>query len=259
MAQCRLSRFGQRVVITHGNFAHLGRLAAVHGFNQVDGVLFDLGVSSMELGPKGRGFSFQYDAPLDMRYDPSQGETAADLVNTLPEKALADLIFRLGEEPRSRLIARAIVANRPIATTGQLAVVVQKAVGRGGRIHPATRTFLALRLAVNRELEVLAEALPQAVELLRPGGRVVVIAFHSLEDRLVKRFLQQEARDCLCPPDQLSCTCGHRARLRVITRKVITPGLDEQERNPRSRSARLRAAERLAPRDNTGPMTSEGE
>lgn len=240
----RLRPYGARATVVQGNFAVLSDIAAAQGFSAVDGVLFDLGLCSQQIGTAGRGFSFQRDEPLDMRYS-QEGPTAADLVNSLPEQELAGLLFRFGEERAARAIARAIVAQRPVLTTGQLARLVEGVLGRGGRIHPATRTFLALRIAVNRELETLAQALPQAATLLKPGGRLVVISFHGLEDRLVKRFLQRESKDCLCPPRMPVCACGHKAILKVITPKPVLPSAQEVATNPRARSARLRAAERL--------------
>ncbi len=181
-----------------------------------------------------------------MRFDHRQGKTAADLVNDLPERALADLIFLYGEEPKARQIARAIVSARPLHTTLELAQIVTRAIGkRRRRIHPATRTFQAIRIAVNDELEMLKVGLKQAVELLAPGGRLAVIAFHSLEDRQVKQFFQQESTDCICPAEQTVCTCDHEARLRVMTRRPIRPDDAEVLTNPRARSARLRVAERL--------------
>jgi len=192
-----------------------------------------------------RGFSFSQDGPLDMRMDRDRGQSAADLVNHLSEADLADLLWQYGEERKSRRIARAITTARPLTTTGQLADLVARTVGRRERIHPATRTFQALRIAVNDELEALRQALPQARDLLRPGGRLAVIAFHSLEDRLVKQFYRQEARDCVCPPELPVCACQHQATLRVLTSKPVRPTAGEIARNPRSRSARLRIAERL--------------
>jgi 16S rRNA (cytosine1402-N4)-methyltransferase len=226
----------------------MGEVASDRGFMPVDGILMDLGISSRQLGDPERGFSFQADGPLDMRLDPTAEMTAAELVNELPQEELADIIYRYGEERDSRRIARALVAARPIRSTKALASVVSSAVRNRERgIHPATRTFQALRIAVNRELEALATALPQAVGLLRPGGRLAVIAFHSLEDRIVKQFFQRESRDCLCPPEIPVCVCGHRATLEVITRKPIRPTAAEVERNPRCRSARLRIAEKKRP------------
>jgi len=243
----RLARFGPRSILVHANFRHLAVTARAHGFDEVDGILFDLGVSSYHFDEADQGFSFRKEGPLDMRLDPTSGPSAADIVNTLDEKELADMLYRYGEERRSRRIARAIVAHRPIITTTQLADIVVRAVGRrpGARIHPATRTFQALRIHVNDELGALEAALPQAVSLLKSGGVLIIITFHSLEDRIVKHFLRQESRDCICPPTAPICTCGHKAQLELIHRKGITPSPDEIARNPRSRSARLRAARKL--------------
>ncbi|MBI2939450.1 MAG: 16S rRNA (cytosine(1402)-N(4))-methyltransferase RsmH [Chloroflexi bacterium] len=248
LAEERLAPYRRRCVVVAANFASLEGVARWHGFAPADGVLFDLGVSSFQLDLPERGFSFAAEAPLDMRFDPSQPTTAADLVATLDVDALADRIYRYGEEPRARLIARAIVEarqRRPIRTGGDLASVIARVMPARGRTNPATRTFQALRIAVNRELENLEAALPQAVELLAPGGRLVVISFHSLEDRIVKQFVSNEARGCICPPALPVCICGHQPRLRVLTKRPITPSAEEVRRNPRSRSAKLRAAERI--------------
>ena len=246
LAQAKLAEFGQRVHLVHASFSTLLEQMIAVGWQNVDGILLDLGLSSMQLDSPTRGFSFQTEAPLDMRFDPEGKTTAADLVNHLEEGQLADLLFRYGEEHRSRQVARAIVNARPITTTTQLARLVAQVTG-GGRsgIHPATRTFQALRIAVNGELEALETVLPQTLEALRPGGRLAVIAFHSLEDRMIKQFMRQESKDCLCPPEQPVCTCGHKATLREITHKPIRPQEDEVRTNPRSRSARLRVAERM--------------
>jgi 16S rRNA (cytosine1402-N4)-methyltransferase len=240
-----LGPFGGRVVLEAANFRQVGPVARAVGFDQVDGILMDLGLSSRQLADAERGFSFNQDGPLDMRMDPGQERSAADLANHLSQEELADLLWRYGEERHSRRIARAIIAARPLTTTKQLADLVERTVGRREKIHPATRTFQALRIAVNDELEALSQALVQAVELLRPQGRLAIIAFHSLEDRLVKRFYQQESRDCLCPPEIPICVCQHQATLRVLTTKPVRPGAEEIARNPRSRSARLRVAERV--------------
>ena len=244
-ARRALERFADRATVVTGNFRDLRAVAVAHGFEQVDGVLMDLGFSSRQLAAADRGFSFDQNGPLDMRLNPNQGPTAAELISDLSEVKLADLFWRYGEERYSRRIARAIVAARPVTTTGQLADLIAKRIGRREKIHPATRVFQALRIAVNDELGALAEALPQARDLVRPGGRLAVIAFHSLEDRLVKQFYQQEARDCICPPDIPVCVCGHRATLGIVTRKPIRPSDEEVNRNPRSRSARLRIAYRV--------------
>lgn len=240
-----LHPFGERVVLKAGNFRQVGPVARAAGFEQVDGILMDLGLSSRQLSDAERGFSFGKDGPLDMRMDPSQGRSAADLANHLSQRELADLLWRYGEERHSRRIARAIIAARPVTTTKQLADLVERTVRRRAKIHPATRTFQALRIAVNDELGALSQALVQANDLLRPGGRLAVIAFHSLEDRLVKRFYQQESRDCICPPEIPICVCQHHATLRVLTAKPVRPTAEEIAQNPRSRSARLRIAERL--------------
>ncbi len=248
-AEALAARYPGRLIPCRGNFRDLARLAREHGFDQVDGVLFDLGLSSDQLADPSRGFSFQLPGPLDMRFDPTRGEPAAVIVNTWSEAELAELFWRFGEEPRARQIARAIVAERaqrPIETTTQLAALVERVAGRQReRIHPATRVFQALRIAVNRELEVLPLALEQAVDLLRVGGRIVVIAFHSLEDRIVKQFFRREAARCICPPETPVCMCGHVPRLRILTPRAVRPSAEEVARNPRSRSARLRAAERI--------------
>jgi 16S rRNA (cytosine1402-N4)-methyltransferase len=246
LAHERLAEFGERVQLVQASYATLGEQVKSAGWQKVDGVLLDLGLSSMQLDTQTRGFSFQAEAPLDMRFDPTGKTTAADLVNHLDEAELADLLFRYGEERRSRQVARAIVTARPITTTTQLAKVVAGVAGSGKRrIHPATRTFQALRIAVNGELDALEAVLPQTIEVLRPEGRLAIIAFHSLEDRMVKQFMRKESKDCICPPNQPVCTCGHKATLREITGKPIRPQEDEVQQNPRSRSAKLRVAERI--------------
>lgn len=244
-ARVHLSLYARRVVLVHSSFARLAEVARAYHFFPADGILFDLGLSSLQLADLTRGFAFMADGPLDMRFDPAQGgPTAAVLVNSLSAGELATLLYRYGEEEQARRIAEAIVAARPLHTTKELAIVVERAVGRRGRIHPATRTFQALRIAVNEELAALEAALPRAVEILAPGGRLAVIGFHSLEDRLVKRFLRRESRDCICPPEAPVCTCGHRAALRLVTTKPVRPAADEVAANPRSRSARMRVAEK---------------
>jgi 16S rRNA (cytosine1402-N4)-methyltransferase len=240
-----LVSYDDRIVLHSANFRQIGEFARALGFDGVDGILMDLGLSSRQLDDADRGFSFNSDGPLDMRMNQDRGQSAAELVNTLSEADLADLFWRYGEERQARRIARAVVAERPLTTTRQLAGLVAKVVGRRQRIHPATRTFQALRIAVNEELDALKEALPQARDLLGPGGRLAIIAFHSLEDRLVKQFYRQEAKDCICPPQLPVCACQHQATLRVLTSKPVRPTADEIARNPRSRSARLRVAERL--------------
>jgi 16S rRNA (cytosine1402-N4)-methyltransferase len=253
LALCRerLRPYGDRVILVHSNFADIERVVGQLEFGPVDGIVLDLGLSSMQLADPARGFSFQRDGPLDMRFDPESHQgSAAAVVNDSTVDELADWIYRYGEEPASRAIARAIVAARPVRTTAQLAEVVAGAVRRNKRsrssqIHPATRTFQAIRIVVNRELESLEQGLEGAVNVLRPGGRLAVIAFHSLEDRIVKQFFALESRDCICPPETLVCACGHRARLARVHNKPIRPAKEEMDRNPRSRSARLRIATKV--------------
>ena len=245
-ARARLARFEDATHLVEGNFRDVAGICHTSDFAPVHGMVFDLGLSSLQLADEARGFSFQTEAPLDMRFSPQQGLTASDIVNTYPESELATLLWRFGQERQSRSIARRIVRERPLRTTLDLARAVQKAVGGGRlRIHPATRTFQALRIAVNEELENLTLALDQTLGLLGHSGRLVVISYHSLEDSIVKDFLRREARDCICPPETPVCVCGHKATLRPVTRGVLRPHAAEVAINPRSRSARLRAAERL--------------
>lgn len=240
-----LAPYGERVRLVQASYLYFTDALKECGWTAVQGMLLDLGVSSMQLDTAERGFSFQHEGPLDMRFDPSTPRTAADLVNGLPETELADLIYRYGEEPHARRIAEAIVRARPLTTTRQLAEVVRKFILEHGRIHPATRTFQALRIAVNDELKTLETTLPRATAALAPSGRLAIIAFHSLEDRIIKAFFRRESRDCLCPPRQPVCTCGHKATLRDITRRPIRPSEAEIQDNVRARSARLRVAEKL--------------
>jgi len=244
VAKDRLETYSGSTLLINENFVNLRAICIKYNFFPVHGILFDLGLSSLQLNGNGRGFSFQHNAPLDMRLSPSQEVTAADIINTFSESELAQLIKTYGEEDYSRQIARHIIREHPIRTTLHLARVIEQVVGdRRGKIHPATRTFQALRIAVNQELEHLETALKQAINLLGFAGRLVVISYHSLEDRIVKQLMQQESKDCICPPSTPVCVCGHTARLRLINKKVITPSSAEVQLNPRSRSAKLRAAE----------------
>lgn len=245
IARQHLQAFGSRAIIRQASYTTLQDQLWELGWTAVQGIVLDLGVSSMQLDQAERGFSFQKDGPLDMRFSPQQTTTAAYLVNHLPEDELAEIIWRFGEEQQSRRIARAIVLARPLQTTLQLAEVIRKAIGGRGRLHPATLTFQALRIAVNAELQSIAQVLPQAVDALAPGGRLAVISFHSLEDRLVKQFFRRESRDCICPPQQPVCTCDHRARIIEIVRHPITAAEEEIQQNPRARSARLRVIEKV--------------
>ena len=246
-------RFGDRLVLRRANFRELRTVAPEAGFGAVDGLLFDLGLSSFQLADAERGFGIRTGGPLDMRFDASRGIPASELLATLDARELTALFKRYGEEPQAGRIARAIVAARattPVQTAEDLASLVER-VAPGNprtrrRIHPATRVFQALRIAVNAELDALAEGLATAVDLLRPGGRLVVLSYHSLEDRIVKRFFAAERRGCVCPPELPVCVCGRNPRLRLVTRPSLTPTDAEIAANPRARSARLRAAERLA-------------
>jgi 16S rRNA (cytosine1402-N4)-methyltransferase len=249
----RLARFGDRLVLRRANFRELAAVAPGAGFGAVDGALFDLGLSSFQLADRERGFGFRAGGPLDMRFDTRRGVPAAELLATLSADELAALFRRYGEEPSAWKYAKAIVAARataPVETAEELADVIERVspvnprVRR--RIHPATRVFQALRIAVNEELDALEEGLAAAVDLLRPGGRLVVLSYHSLEDRIVKRFFAAERRGCVCPPEAPVCVCGRAPRLRLVTRPSLTPTDEEITTNPRARSARLRAAERLA-------------
>ncbi len=246
-------RFGDRLVLRQANFRELATVARDAGFKDVDGALFDLGLSSYQLADTERGFGFRAGGPLDMRFDASRGVPAADLLATLDAKELAALFGRYGEEPKAGRIARAIVEARstaPIATAEDLAALIERVLPpnprQPRRTHPATRVFQALRIAVNEELDALQAGLTAALDLLRPGGRLVVLSYHSLEDRIVKRFFAAERRGCVCPPELPVCVCGRNPRLRLVTRPSLTPTAAEIEANPRARSARLRAAERLA-------------
>lgn len=246
-------RFGARLQLRQANFRELGSVAPEEGFEAIDGCLFDLGLSSFQLADEDRGFGFRTGGPLDMRFDTDRGVPAADLIATLDAAELTALFRRYGEEPFAGRIARAIVETRrntPIRTAEELAGLVarvapSRAPGRR-RVHPATRVFQALRIAVNEELDALEAGLAAAVDLLRPGGRLVVLSYHSLEDRIVKRFLQAERRGCTCPLEVPVCVCGRKPRLRLLSPKGLVPTDAEVTANPRARSARLRAAERMA-------------
>ena len=242
----RLRPFGARAYLMRSSYLDMATAAQTIGWDAADGIVLDLGLSSLQIEDASRGFAFKHDGPLDMRFDPASRLTAADWVNKASPAELADILLQFGEEKFARKIVRAIAAARPINTTKQLADLVSRAVGgRRGDVHPATRTFQALRIAVNGELDAVAAGLPLATGLLKSGGRLAVISFHSLEDRIVKNFFHQEARDCICPPEQPVCTCGHKAGLKEITRKPAVPTPGEVAQNPRSRSAKLRIVEKI--------------
>jgi 16S rRNA (cytosine1402-N4)-methyltransferase len=243
-AQALQSRFEHRVRLMQSGFLEAAEQLHDEGVS-VDLILLDLGVSSPQVDQAGRGFSFRQEAPLDMRMDQTQGLTADEIVNRWPLERLEVVIRELGEEPKWRAVARSIVQARPLATTTELAAVVRRAAVGTKDIDPATRTFQGLRIEVNSELEQLRQALPVLSSILAPGGRIAVISFHSLEDRIVKQFFDQESRDCICPPKQPICTCGHVASLIKITMKPVKAGENEIALNPRARSAKLRAAEKI--------------
>ena len=252
-ARRRFAAMTDVVTVVHGDFADLDTIATAHGITAADGVALDLGISSTQLDDPTRGFAFRFDSPLDMRMDPTRGATAAEIVNNWSEEDLAKLIRTYGEERFARGIATAIARERaqhPLTTTQQLRTLVERAVPRRlwpKHIHPATRTFQALRIEVNDELGALQRGLQASIRILRPGGRLGVISFHSLEDTIVKNALHVAAQNCLCPPQQPHCTCAHRASLSLLSRRAVKPDSDELAANPRSRSARLRVAEKLDP------------
>lgn len=237
-------RFGDSARFINLSFLEAAKLLQEEG-TKADLILLDLGLSSPQIDNAERGFSFRSDAPLDMRMDPRQKLTASDVVNNTPQGVLESIIREYGEEPYARAVARAIVDSRPISTTAGLAKVVRGSAMKSRDIDAATRTFQAIRIKVNQELEQLAGALPILTDLLSPGGRIAVISFHSLEDRIVKQFFDQESRDCICPPKQPVCTCDHVATLKKLTSKPVAGDQNEIAINPRARSAKLRAAEKI--------------
>jgi 16S rRNA (cytosine1402-N4)-methyltransferase len=247
-ARAALAQFGPAVVLVHGRFSELASISAAHGFLTADLILFDFGLSSQQIDDPGRGFSFQSEGPLDMRMDPGAHLSAAKLVNESDGHEIERLLREYGEERWARRIAQFIVARRPLRTTRDLADAVAAAIPRAAwprDINVATRTFQGLRIAVNDELGEIEAGLRAALTTLKPGGRMATISFHSLEDRLVKSFFNVESKDCICPPQQPVCTCGHRATLRIVTRRPVRPSEEEVALNPRARSARLRVAERI--------------
>jgi 16S rRNA (cytosine1402-N4)-methyltransferase len=246
MSEERFRKFNNRTLIVNGNYADMAILARESGIEPVGGILLDLGLSSMQLETLGRGFSFRNDEMLDMRYNQSQGLPAAELVNTLESDQLTNIFSNFGEEKAAKRIAKAVCQNRPIMTTGKLAKIVQETVGRRGksRRHPATKVFQALRIAVNREFENLIKGLSSGLDLLSDRGKFVVLTYHSLEDRIVKQFFKKESLDCVCSTRIPFCVCDHRSRLRIITKKVKIPTIEEVSLNPRSRSAKLRRVNR---------------
>jgi 16S rRNA (cytosine1402-N4)-methyltransferase len=245
LARETLAPFGKRAHLAQASYTSITQQLSTLGWHAVDGIVLDLGLSSMQLDTPQRGFSFQHDAPLDMRFSPQNPLTAATLVNTMDADELADLLYRYGEEPNGRRIARAIVKARPLQTTRELAEVVASVSPRKGRVHPATQTFQALRIAVNEELVSVADVLPKAVAALRSGGRLAVISFHSLEDRIVKGFFREQSRDLVNPPYEPIYAQERKAVIQEVNRKPILPSENEVETNPRARSAKLRVVEKL--------------
>lgn len=248
LSRQRLLPFAERAHVVHGSYTDSQQYLQELGWDKVDGILMDLGVSSMQLDQPERGFSFQREGLLDMRFDSSQEYSAATLVNTLPEDELANILYQYGEERLSRRIARQIVLARPLQSTTELADVIRKAIGHSKeKQDPATRSFQAIRIAVNRELRNVQESIPRLIDILNPGGRIAIISFHSLEDRIVKQAFKLEARNCICPPEQMLCNCQHHASVKIITPHPILPGAEELQTNSRSRSAKLRVAQKLLP------------
>jgi len=243
-----LAQYGPAVVLANGRFSELGSISADSGFPEADLILFDFGLSSNQIDAPERGFSFQSQGPLDMRMDPAADLTAAIIVNESDGREIERILREYGEERWARRVAHFIVARRPLRTTRDLAQAVEAAIPRKAwprDINVSTRTFQGLRIAVNDELGEIEAGLRAALSILTPGGRMATISFHSLEDRLVKSFFNVESKDCICPPQQPVCTCGHRATLRIVTRRPVRPSEQEVAVNPRSRSARLRVAEKI--------------
>jgi 16S rRNA (cytosine1402-N4)-methyltransferase len=246
IAEDRLHSFSNRIHMFHRSYAQLEQTLLELGWDALDGALFDLGVSSMQVDKANRGFSFLKEGPLDMRFDASSPLTAQEVVNQWSQAELVSILHDYGEEPKAYAIARAICATRPLETTTQLAAVVMQVYhGRRGKIHPATRTFQAVRIAVNNELQTAESGIRAAASHLKDEGRIAVISFHSLEDRVVKEFFRQESKDCICPPEQPTCTCGHKATLKILTKKPVLASEDEIKIYPRSRSAKLRVAQKI--------------
>ena len=244
----KLNKYGDRVKILKDNFSNiLPIMDSIERSELASGLLLDLGVSSYQLDTPERGFSFRFDAPLDMRFNSDQEIKASDVINEYSERELADLIYKYGEERRSRKIAKAIIDRRPILTTMELADLIKKIIGaKNYKIHPATKTFQALRIEVNKELNNLYSALSDSLKIIKDKGRIIVISYHSLEDRIVKSFFKNESKKCICPVEVLICECHHSPMLKVITKRVHKPSVSEINDNPRSRSAKMRVAELIS-------------
>lgn len=246
VSKSRLESYGERFIYSNNNFKDLKKVAMKSNFIPCHGILFDLGVSSLQLDKESRGFSFRRKAPLDMRFSINQTLTAKDVVNTFSESEIADILFQFGEERRSRKIAKLIVQNRPIKNADELSDLIKKNLRQTNyKINPSTKTFQALRIYINEELNALSRALDQALEIVGVGGRIAIISYHSLEDRIVKNFFKKESKYCICLPNVSECDCGHIPKIKIITKKPIVPSSNEIESNRRSRSAKLRVVERI--------------
>ena len=246
LARQNLKNFGNRVNIAKGNYVDMVQIARNFNELNVDGVLLDLGFSSVQIDDAKRGFSFKYDSELDMRFDKTKGVSASDVLNSLDEAELADMFYTYGEERQSRIIAKSIVKSRPVKTTYELTEIISNIKRKSkSKIHPSTKVFQALRIYVNQELKNVEKGLEEAMKLLKFGGKVSVISYHSLEDRIVKNFLRKNSIDCICSVSMIECQCNHTATIKIVNKKVIKPTEEEIENNPRSRSAKLRIAQRI--------------
>ena len=242
----RLEEYGERFIYENSNFKNIKKIAMKSKFVPCHGILFDLGVSSLQLDKESRGFSFRRKAPLDMRFSINQTLTAQDVLNTFSESEISDILYQYGEERQSRKIAKLIIENRPLSNADELSDLIKKNIRQTNyKINPSTKTFQALRIYINEELNSLSQALEQSLEILGVGGRMAVISYHSLEDRIVKNFFKKESKYCICPPNIPECDCGHFPKLKIITKKPVSPSQSEIDANKRSRSAKLRVVERI--------------
>ncbi|MEC9098644.1 MAG: 16S rRNA (cytosine(1402)-N(4))-methyltransferase RsmH [Chloroflexota bacterium] len=242
----RLEEYGERFIYENSNFKNIKKIAMKSKFVPCHGILFDLGVSSLQLDKESRGFSFRRKAPLDMRFSINQTLTAQDVLNTFSESEISDILYQYGEERQSRKIAKLIIENRPLSNADELSDLIKKNIRQTNyKINPSTKTFQALRIYINEELNSLSQALEQSLEILGVGGRMAVISYHSLEDRIVKNFFKKESKYCICPPNIPKCDCGHFPKLKIITKKPVSPSQSEIDANKRSRSAKLRVIERI--------------
>ena len=242
----RLEEYGERFIYDNSNFKNIKKIAMKSKFVPCHGILFDLGVSSLQLDKESRGFSFRRKAPLDMRFSINQTLTAQDVLNTFSESEISDILYQYGEERQSRKIAKLIIENRPLSNADELSDLIKKNIRQTNyKINPSTKTFQALRIYINEELNSLSQALEQSLEILGVGGRMAVISYHSIEDRIVKNFFKKESKYCICPPNIPKCDCGHFPKLKIITKKPVSPSQSEIEANKRSRSAKLRVVERI--------------